>query len=358
MVLLESSETNLYTRCTSKDTTAILALVLKVEFELRRFYHDFLVGFYQETAVLGGPWEVPGDPRKSQEVLGGPRKSQEVLGGPRTQREFVSPPKRGYQELIRYYDLTQHLLGFPCLFLGSPRSSLGNYESQQAEPLNKILMKIKKSQGSLVQLFQEFLKRNAQLCSPLAFLIQSRWGPVASGGVRISKQPCSSAPAPAPAWAVYQRLLAPTSQPYTLGLYQEFLGFLDFYYEFTMILLGNQNPRSSQEVFPAWAWTSLYTRCMSKATTSILARVLTVQVELRRFYQDFYWASTRKLEVLGGPWEVPGGSQEILGSPRKAQEGPGGPRKLVAVMAAMPDVLLHLSAHAALQMDRCEARAV
>ena len=65
MVLLESSETNLYTRCTSKDTTAILALVLKVEFELRRFYNDFLLGFYKETAVLGGPWEVPGDPRKS-----------------------------------------------------------------------------------------------------------------------------------------------------------------------------------------------------------------------------------------------------------------------------------------------------
>ena len=52
-----------------------------------------------------------------------------------------------------------------------------------------------------------------------------------------------------------ERLLAPTSayqrllgQPYILGLYQEFLGFLDFYQDFTMNLLGNQSPRRSQEV--------------------------------------------------------------------------------------------------------------
>ena len=41
---------------------------------------------------------------------------------------------------------------------------------------------------------------------------------------------------------------APSSQPYRLGLCQDFLGFLDFSQDSTRLLRGNFGPRRSQEV--------------------------------------------------------------------------------------------------------------
>ena len=74
-----------------------------------------------------------GSPRTSQDLLGSPRKSQEALG-----------PKFPYRILIKSLAKIQKTLEIPR----DPRNS--------------------------GQLCQEFFERNAQLCSPLVFLIQPR----------------------------------------------------------------------------------------------------------------------------------------------------------------------------------------
>ena len=45
----------LYIRSTSKDHTSVLALVLQGKVELRWILLGFVLGFYRETLVLGGP---------------------------------------------------------------------------------------------------------------------------------------------------------------------------------------------------------------------------------------------------------------------------------------------------------------